>query len=249
MRRGLTATEDHQLIKPIRPIRLSKIAVEQITGLIEEGRLKIGDQLPSERDLIEQLGIGRSSVREALRILESQGLIKVQPGKGAFVVETVPQNELVPALQAWFEEHREEILEVMEVREQIERLAASRAAERVTPEMVERLREIIAKMRDRIAEGALIETTQCDRDFHRLIYEFSGNSFLGVLGDFLVVSTTGPRTSVLRLPGRAQTSVAEHEAIIEAIAARDADAAREAVSYHNASVREALRANSLVGQR
>ena len=72
-------------LQPITKTRLSEAAIEQIKGLIVSENLEPGTKLPSERKLVEALGVGRSSIREALRILEIMGLVEVLPGKGAFV--------------------------------------------------------------------------------------------------------------------------------------------------------------------
>jgi GntR family transcriptional repressor for pyruvate dehydrogenase complex len=235
-------------LQPIRSMRLSEIAVDQITALIEEGRLAVGDQLPCERELMQQLGVSRSSVREALRVLESQGLIEVRPGKGAFVVRTVSQGDVLPGLLAWFDEHRDEVLDVIEVREMLESHAGNLAAQRASPEMVARLQDIVAEMRSYLEQGALLEVTNADRKFHRLLYEASGNQFLGMLGDSIVATLFGPRHTILRIPGRAEQSVAEHEAIVEGIAAGDPDRTCEAIRRHVSGVREALLARQVQTQ-
>lgn len=229
------------LIQPIRGMRLSQIAVEQITALIEEGRLAVGDQLPGERELMLQLGISRASVREALRLLELQGLIDVRPGRGAFVVHSGSQRDFLPALMAWFKEHGEEVLEVLEVREALESQAVSLAARSASAKTVARLRQAVDRMAGCIERGELLDVTHADREFHRLLYEASGNRFLSLLGDSIVATLFGPRHSLLRIPGRVQRSLAEHEAIVEAISARSPEQGTEAVHRHMESVREALR--------
>ncbi|HBY97725.1 MAG: FadR family transcriptional regulator [Ardenticatenaceae bacterium] len=228
------------VLQPIRARRLSEIAVSQITALIEDGRLTIGSQLPSERELMGQLGISRASVREALRVLESQGLIAVQPGKGGFVIGTVPQADILPGLLNWFEEHRDEVLDVIEVREMLESHAAARAAERATPEAIAGLREAVARMRFYVERDDLVEATNTDREFHRRLYEASGNIFLKLLGDGIVATLFGPRHSLLRIPGRAERSLRDHEVIVEAIAAGNPQAAREAIYRHMSRARDAL---------
>src|ERR1051325_2365458 len=74
-------------IAPVKSTRIYEEIVRQIKAMIAEGRLKSGDQLPPERDLAEKFLVSRTSVREALRALESVGLIEIRPGEGAFVRE------------------------------------------------------------------------------------------------------------------------------------------------------------------
>ena len=237
---SLEQQESEIFLQPIRSLRLSEIAVDQITALIEEGRLKIGDQLPSERELMQQLGVSRTSVREALRVLESRGMLEVHPGKGAFVVGLVSQVDILPGLQSWFGKHKDEVLDVLHVRELLESEAAHLAAQFASPEDVSRLRVAIDKMEACVRDNQLSDATHVDREFHRLLYEASGNRFLKLIGDGIVVTLFGPRHSVLRIPFRAQQSLEEHAEIVDAITAGNPEWAREAIHRHMASVREVL---------
>lgn len=235
----LPENELEQQLQPIRSMRLSQVAVDQITLLIEDGRLGINDPLPSERQLIQQLGVSRASVREALRILEAQGLIRVRPGKGAIVISK-GSYEVVPVLQAWLAEHYDEVLDVVEVRDLLESQAAYLAARNSSDEIIRELREALDEMLRSIERNDQVQVTNVDREFHRLLYQASGNGFLKMLGDGIVASLYGPRYSILRIPQRAEQSVREHEEILEAITEGDGDRARAAVQKHMASVREAL---------
>src|SRR5262249_14590492 len=143
-------------------------------------------------------------------------------------------------LLAWFEEHRDEVLDMIEVREMLESRAAYQAARCASPAMVDRLRRAVTEMRSYVERGGLMEAAHADREFHRLLYEASGNRFLKLLGDAIVAALLTPRQSLLRIPGRAQRSVAEHQAIVEAIAGGDPESARRAIGRHMASVRALL---------
>jgi GntR family transcriptional repressor for pyruvate dehydrogenase complex len=113
------------LFRRVQKDRVSDKVVEQILELIEEGKLRVGDQLPGERDLMDQLDVARASVREALRILEFQGIIEVQPGRGAFVTsEVINETGTDDGVRRWFREHSSEMLEILEVREALEARAA-----------------------------------------------------------------------------------------------------------------------------
>jgi DNA-binding FadR family transcriptional regulator len=98
-----------QLLRRVKKVRISDTVVDQIVVLIEEGKLKVGDQLPSERELVIQLDVGRASVREALRILEAQGVIEVKPGKGIYITGDVTRLSGVEGIKRWFREHADEI--------------------------------------------------------------------------------------------------------------------------------------------
>jgi GntR family transcriptional repressor for pyruvate dehydrogenase complex len=236
------STEANQqlLLRPIRSRRLSELAVDQITAHIEEGRYAVGEKLPSESDLTEQLHVSRTSVREALRILEAQGLIQVQPGKGAFVVGVAAQANFQAGLMAWFEEHLHEVSDILAVRELLESHSAHIAAESASPETVAELRGAVEEMQECVDRGTLVDAARADRSFHRLLYKATGNRFLEMLGDSIVATLLEPRRSLLRLPGRAQGSVDEHRAIVECIAAGDAEGARLRVSEHLTRIRDQI---------
>jgi len=228
---------------PLRSKRVSELAVDQITGLIEEGQLKYGDRLPSEKELTAQLGISRASAREALRVLESQGLIEVRPGKGSYVTGAVPSDDITLELRAWFSNHREQFLDVLAVRELLESYAAFKAAETSTNELIGALEAAIQEMERCVQEGALVEATSADRKFHRLLYEASGNYLLKILGDEIVNAISGPRYSLLRIPGLAQVSLVEHRKILDCIAAGNPEMAMEATRQHLDSARREITAD------
>src|SRR5436309_10784442 len=118
---------------PIKSTRIYEEIVRQVKQLIAEGRLKSGDRLPPERELAEKFVVSRTSVREALRALESLGLIEIRPGEGTFVRQ-VPLDALVGPLALVMTSQREAIGELFEARRVLEPAIAALAAGRATPE-------------------------------------------------------------------------------------------------------------------
>jgi GntR family transcriptional repressor for pyruvate dehydrogenase complex len=102
--------------------------MEQATGLIEGGPTPVSQQLPSERELVNQLGVCRAAVREALTVLEAQGLIDVQPGRGAYLMVTAARADIVSGIVGWLNSHGREYEEVNELIRLLEGYAASLAA-------------------------------------------------------------------------------------------------------------------------
>ena len=126
-------TLDAGMFQPIVSDRLSDKAVGQIKALIEEGRLKPGDKLPSERALMKLLSVSRASLREAFRVLEALGLIEVRTGIGAFVVQTdagALPNEWTTLLM----NTQQEMFDLLDVREALEAKAAALAAQKASAE-------------------------------------------------------------------------------------------------------------------
>src|SRR5437588_8945176 len=151
---ALTAQETPAdvLIEPVKRSRIYEHIVEQIRALIREGRWAPGDQIPPERELAERFRVSRTSVREALRALEMQGVIDSRQGGGT-LVRTADTEALVPPLAAAILRGRRELAEVLEVRELIEPGIARRAAIRATAEHVSELENLLARQSACIAHG------------------------------------------------------------------------------------------------
>lgn len=225
----------------IKKVRVSDTVVDQIISLIENGKLQIGDKLPSERDLVSQLQVARASVREALRILEFQGIIEVQPGKGTFIVGS-PENFYTgeEGVRYWFKEHATEVFDSSVVREVLEGRTAHLAASNVSPTQIKELQEIINKANESIATGDLTKLIQLDRMFHQSIGKCCGNQLLSDLVSMIYDAIVSPHRSLLLIPGRAEISIKNHQAIIDAIAEGNPDAAEHAMTVHIIDVRDAV---------
>ncbi|MFN8561273.1 MAG: FadR/GntR family transcriptional regulator [Anaerolineae bacterium] len=231
--------ESNVLLHRVKKVRISETVVDQILNLIEDGSLKVGDQLPGERDLVNQLQVGRASVREALRILEAQGVIEVRPGKGTFVVgETIEGDE---GIVQWFKQHIDEEYDFLEVRDALDRKAAVLAAQRASESDVAAMTELLEEADECLERGDLDSMVSLDKQFHCSIAESSGNDMLYHLLISVHEAMVNPRRSLIRLKGRAAVSQKEHFAILDAIKRRDSEAAERAITAHNTSVREAIK--------
>lgn len=228
------------LFREVKKIRISDTVAEQILSLIETGKLKPGDQLPGERELVEQLQVGRATVRESLRILEAQGVIAVRPGKGAFVTNDIAHMSGHDAIMLWLKDRADEVLDVLEIREALERRAAHLAARRADGRMIMEMQETIRETERCIEQEDYNRMGYVDHQFHRLLAKASGNFLLSQIIDAISEFMLSPRRSIQRLPGRAQISLEEHRAILNAIKEGHPEAAEQAVIVHISSVREAI---------
>ncbi len=211
--------------------------VEQIKELIKSGHLKAGSLLPSERELAEKLEVSRSSVREAVTILESLGILEVKHGKGSFVRDfqnTKTMENYFDTFALLFDIDPSQTLQLLEVRKILEPQAAALAAKNATLEDVSRLHEIqedMKKVLDREEIGL-----DPDYKFHFQIASSTGNdilvSTLNALSDLM---RRGLRqTSWLSLTDKQRTtdSIIEHERILEAIEKKDAATAQDLMLNH-----------------
>ena len=217
----------------IKRRRLHEDIVQQFHSLIRQGRLKHGDRLPAERNLAEQFKVSRSSVREAIRSLELQGLVISKRGSGTFI-NTDNLDSVLALIAANLNANSDNLPDVFEMRHLLEPPIAALAAERATTEDVQQLREILEQQRRQIEAG---ETgVESDTAFHFALASATHNSALikvvSAVEDILQLS----RGRSLQEPGRPQRSLASHWEILETIESRDSQNAQRAMEHHLSTV-------------
>lgn len=211
--------------------RLSDGAVNQVLTLIREGTLKAGSRLPSERRMVELLGVSRNSLREAARILETMGILRVVPGRGTWVREEVVGGGLVP-VEGWLPANSRDVMELLEMRETLEVKAAALAAERGSEEARGRVRVSMARLADAIGAADRELVIAADTEFHRAVATASGNRILAETLDGLTPLCEETRRALLDLPGRLRRMVAEHQAVCDAVVNRRPEDAAHAMYTH-----------------
>lgn len=218
------------MLEPISKKRLSQLAVEQIKDYIEQMALESGHQLPSERQLSEQLGISRNSVREALRILEIMDVIEIKPGSGSYVKDAEDEH-FVLALGEQPKDY-ETLREHFEIRQILEPRAAGLAAQRATGAIIAEMAYQIDAFRQGMEDGDMTGMILADTEFHRLIAEATQNKMLGSLNETITHYLHEGWKGVLPIPGRAQKTIEEHQKILAAIRAGNTGEAAAAMSLH-----------------
>lgn len=202
---------------------------KQLTSLLTKGDLAPGSRLPPERQLAQELGVGRSAVREALAALEILGIVSVRPGSGTYLRDST--SELLPTTLSWgLMLSSSRTMELIELRSGLEIQAATLAASRIDDEGLERLRAHVATMADALDDvEAFVEA---DVRFHLQIATSSGNL---VLRDLLQTVRSLLRLWVeraLRDNRQAVLAFEEHQRVLKALEARDPAAAMAAMQEH-----------------
>ncbi|MDT7838729.1 transcriptional regulator NanR [Aquabacterium sp. OR-4] len=228
---------------PIQRRKLYQEVLARLQERIRSGELAPGDHLPSERELMAFYGVGRPAVREALQELARSGIVEISHGERARVV--VPTAQLLIAQIAGGAQHllrmQPDMLgHLKEARVFLEAGLARLAAERATPADVARLRQRLAEHRASLA--ALDQFLNRDMAFHREIAAVAGNPIFPAIVEALFNWASEYYRSIVRAPGAESLTLAEHERIVEAIAAHDAAGAEQAMRDH------LLRANALYRQ-
>lgn len=224
------------MFRAIEKSRVSEDAVQQITDLIRAGEYALGDRLPSERQLAEKLRVSRTSVREALRKLETIGLVEIRQGLGIFVRDP-SSHRLQATLLPYLLSDRATLQKLFELREIIEVEAAARAALRANPGQIELMRRWLEAMETCFARDDLNGMVAADVEFHRQIIAATGNDILVDLIESIADLLRDMRRASLSIRKFLPDTIASHRVILVAIETGDDTAARKAMYDHLDSVR------------
>jgi GntR family transcriptional repressor for pyruvate dehydrogenase complex len=227
---------------PIQTERLYEQIVSQIEQRIVAGDLKVGDQLPSEKELAEQFAVSRTAVREAIKTLREKRLVEIRPGRGTFITNDAPEamRHSLGLLMKFGSANG--IAHLVEVREILEPEIAALAARRVTEEQIGAMREAIAVM-DTALDNAEV-FVEADLDFHLAMAEATQNPIIPILMDSIIdmLREQRKRTGVTR--GGLERGQYHHKQILDAITRRDPDASRKAMQLHLQQVRDDSKASA-----
>ncbi|UCG38962.1 MAG: FadR family transcriptional regulator [bacterium] len=226
-----------QLFKPIKKTRVYEEIVDKVKNMIEKGRLNSGDQLPSERELAEVFNVSRSSVREALRSLESQGFLESRQGDGTYIARK-PLETLVNPLASVIFTEKDGQMELFEMRRLIEPHLAYLAAERATAEEISMLEQALDLQGQRILEGDT--AMDVDKTFHYILAEATKNKVLLRIIDNIMDLLAESRDKYLQVEGRPQRSLARHRELLEAVRERDCDRAAQVMRDHLEDIENSL---------
>ena len=209
-------------------------AARKIKELLFSGELEKGQKLPGENALAEKIGVGRSSVREALKQLAASGYIELIANRGAFAAVTSEDELPSPkdGAVSWLNVNRESVDELLMVRSCIEPLASELCAKCVDDNMLERLRELLGAFEDALEQAEYDELPRLDYEFHLTILEYSGNRFLIGMYKQLLSLFMQYSSSSFRATDSKRNTLAEHRTIYEALCSHSPVEARLAMELH-----------------
>lgn len=194
---------------------LREVVYETLREAIRSGVLTSGERL-MEIQVAEELGVSRTPVREAIRRLEAEGLVVMIPRRGTYVSDMSLRD----------------ISDVFEIREALEVLAASLAAERITDMEIEEFERMMVEFDEVVNKNNVDGLVELDIRFHTKLYEASRNVRLIAILNNLREQTTRFRMTSMSVPGRMQDTLDEHRAIIEALGRRDPEEASKVTQHH-----------------
>lgn len=216
-----------------------EVTTQRIRERISDGRLQPGQRLPSEPKLAAELGVSRSSLREAIRSLAQARVLEVRRGDGTFVSSLEPEHLLGDLSFVFDLMHDRAILQLFEVRRLLEPATTALATLRATDQQIAELKLILESMRSAVSVDELIAL---DHDFHEKIAGYTGNTMLGCLIEAMVSETWWERFWADMSGGAPRAAAIEqHTQIVRAIEARDPGLAAAAAAVHLSTFEEWLR--------
>lgn len=228
------------MFKSVKHVRVSDEIVQQVKTLISQGRLKPGDRLPPERELVKEFGVSRPSLREGLNSLVGMGFLEVR-GKRTFI-KSVASESMQNPLSLLIKADTQKIFDLIEVRKAIEVWGAFLAAQRATEEDIKQLENIIEEMKKSFEEGRSWEKQ--DADFHLGIAQATHNTIqahmMSTIYDLL-------RESVARVfkdRAKVKKLLDQHYRIFNAIKSHSPDKARERTLEHLNYVESEVKAST-----
>lgn len=221
-----------KLFTPIKNTKVYEQVIEQIKTMIENGKLKRGDKLPSERDLVEQLGVSRASIREALRVLEIIGLIDCKQGEGNFIKRNF-ETGLFEPLSVMFMLNGGKPNEMFELRRVMEVETAALAAKRITDEELKELYNLIEQMDTSQSEE---ERSKIDKKFHYTIAYASRNflivNILNTVSSLMDSFIKNAREEILKKDNDKSVINNQHKEIYKTLAEHNPAEAARAMRKH-----------------
>ena len=238
-------TPEFGAVDPTGPISTSQAIAERIRSFVAGKRLKPGDRLGREEDLAREFGVSRPTLREALRMLSSEHLVRASkgPGGGIFVAATPEQGiglSVSAAVATMLDAQRIGLDELLEARMLLEVPLAGLAATRATEEDVVVLRALVDEVNAAATDHA--RTTDADARLHHLIAQIAANRLAGAFTGW-IVDVLQPRLAEVIEPAVVVSVIAEqHRDLLEAIVRGDPVAAERAMREHLVYLRDVVNA-------
>ncbi len=229
------------------PVGSQKTLAQQVTDEIQRlmltGKLREGEKLPSERELCELFGVSRTVVREAIRILQTKGLVEVRPGIGS-IVRSPSSNQVIEGLslliQAKANGAEISLVALCEVRSLLEVEIIKLAAERATPEDIEEIQKIVDDLETLLNLPARFYERAVD--FHRSLALATHNLLLVIIFDAIQELVLGMRQTLVPEPIAPQAALRSFRQILEHIQARNPGGAAQAIEQHLYEIRQKFEA-------
>lgn len=224
------------MTQPIEQIvrrKLSDEVFDRLERMITSGELKPGDEMPSERVLMERFGVGRPAIREAMQSLAGMGLVNISHGERAKVLKLTAKSifqQVDLTAKIMLSQSADSLENLKSARIFFERGMAREAAQRASEADIAELKRIIERQRESL--GNAEDFISADMQFHTRIAQISGNPIFAAVSEAMLAWLREYHTEMLIWTGKEKFTLVEHEEIVERLAAHNADGAESAVLKH-----------------
>jgi DNA-binding FadR family transcriptional regulator len=222
--------------KPMEPIvrrKLSDEVFDRLENMITSGELTPGDEMPSERVLMERFGVGRPAIREAMQSLAKMGLVSISHGERAKVLKLTARSilqQVDPTAKIMLAQSMDTLEHLKSARIFFERGIAREAAPKASDKDVAELRAIVERQRDSLGDADAF--ISADMEFHIRIAKISGNPIFVAVSESMLAWLREYHTHMLIWTGKEKYTLVEHEEIVDKLAVKDADGAEAAMLNH-----------------
>lgn len=203
-------------------------SVSKIIDIIQSDHISVGEKLYSENELMKLCGAGRSTIREALRLLQAKGYIELRPNAGAFIFSKNPDRHQA---SRWIAEHKNEMIHVLEIRLAIEGIAAHMAAQKATEQDIYILVGIQSLMEQAADENDSMKLALYDADFHQAIATATYSPLIIEINKQLTTASANFRGNTF-LVNKGHQACQAHKKILNAIQAKESDLAKSFMQKH-----------------
>jgi len=215
-------------MKEIKRISVTDSIVERILSMIESGEYKPGEKLPTESRLCESLKVSRTSIREAIRMLQAFGYVNILPGKGAFVADYTK----IQQTNNWYDVENAQFADFMEVRLAIEILAVRLSVERATDKQISELENVNNSFMEAVQHQDTTQLVMLDELYHTKIIEYTNNKLLININKQLLVSFRKYRSNSFMNASVYANAVEPHTRILQCFKIRAPFQAVEEMKVH-----------------
>ena len=222
--------------KPMEPIvrrKLSDEVFDRLENMITSGELTPGDEMPSERVLMERFGVGRPAIREAMQSLAKMGLVSISHGERAKVLKLTARSilqQVDPTAKIMLAQSMDTLEHLKSARIFFERGIAREAALKASDKDVAELRAIVERQRDSLGDADAF--ISADMEFHIRIAKIPGNPIFVAVSESMLAWLREYHTHMLIWTGKEKYTLVEHEEIVDKLAVKDADGAEAAMLNH-----------------
>lgn len=216
----------------------TQLVLEHLRSYIMDDAVQVGDRFPPERDLCTMLGVGRGTVREAVKVLVSQGFLEIRPGIGTFIKSKTPAQ--TNTLSDYFLTNEVKLQDLIAVRSTLEPFATKLAIERCSSEQLFQLKKIQSASETAAANCDAAGLARCDEDFHRTIFIISGNELLIEIGEMISRRLAQFRQNTFKIQNNIDNFIPAHAAVIRAFEAHDTALGEKKMRQHMKKVAKDL---------